>query len=278
LNNNKKPQLPKSQSNPKIAVIIPAKNEENYISKTLEYLLNQDLKPYRIIVVNDGSTDKTGEIASHFKEVEVINRENRTENFVARKELANTFNLGLTELNNENDCEFIMILGADQILPKEYLSKITKRMFLNPKIAIASGVIKNEYSKVPRGAGRVVRYDFWKKLGLKYPINYRFEGYLILKAQSLGFKVASYPDIIFETQRKTGSTLEPKRYYYSGLGLKALGYTFPYAFVIILSLFKKNPRGAYHMLRGYFSNYNDLYERELREYVRKTQHRNIFHI
>jgi len=48
-----------SSNNAKIAVIIIARNEENFIGKTIENLKNQELSPYRIIVVNDGSTDKT---------------------------------------------------------------------------------------------------------------------------------------------------------------------------------------------------------------------------
>ena len=55
----------------KIAVIIPVRNEEKFIGKTLTGLFNQDLQPYRIIVINDSSTDKTLEILEKFK-VEVI--------------------------------------------------------------------------------------------------------------------------------------------------------------------------------------------------------------
>lgn len=46
----------------KISVIIPAYNSENFISETLDCLLNQTLKDIQIVVVNDGSTDGTGKI------------------------------------------------------------------------------------------------------------------------------------------------------------------------------------------------------------------------
>ena len=49
----------------KVAVVIIARNEENSIKKTIDCLKTQDLVPYRIIAVNDGSTDKTGEILSN---------------------------------------------------------------------------------------------------------------------------------------------------------------------------------------------------------------------
>lgn len=43
----------------KVSVVIPAHNVEKYITKCLESLLSQTLKELEIIVVNDGSTDKT---------------------------------------------------------------------------------------------------------------------------------------------------------------------------------------------------------------------------
>ena len=259
----------------KIAVVIIAKNEEKLITKTLDSLRNQDLKPYRIILVNDGSTDRTEEIVSTYNEVEIINRKNNRENLQTKKELAETINAGLSKLKDEKDCIFIVKLDADIILPKNYLSTINERMTSNPKIAVSSGIIAGEYSVVPRGAGRVVRFDFWKKIGLMYPINYGFEGYLLFKAMSLGYEVTIFEDLVMQTGRKTGSTFNPKLYYNYGLGMKTVGQTFPYVFLRSLIIAKKNPRRGFYLLRGFLSGYDDLYEPELREYVKKMQYKNI---
>jgi chlorobactene glucosyltransferase len=48
--------------NPKVSVILPARNEEKYIAKCLESLLGQDYPNFEIIAVNDSSNDKTGDI------------------------------------------------------------------------------------------------------------------------------------------------------------------------------------------------------------------------
>ena len=48
----------------KYYIIIPAHNEEQFISLTLQSLVDQTLLPSKIVVVNDSSTDKTKEIAS----------------------------------------------------------------------------------------------------------------------------------------------------------------------------------------------------------------------
>jgi len=259
----------------KVAVVIIARNEENSIKKTIDCLKMQDLVPYRIIAVNDGSTDKTGEILSTLENIEVINRQRREESHLAKKELANTVNCGLEKLQNDLDCEFIMISGADLIFPKNYLSLIVERMRTEPKIAISSGMIEGEFSIEPRGAGRVIRYDFWKKIGLKYPVNYGFEAFLLLKAKSLGYEITSFQDLVIVTERKTGTKYNPKLYYFYGLGLKALGYTLPYVLVRAALFAKKKPRGAIYLLKGFFSNYDNLYDSELREYVKKTQYQKI---
>jgi len=49
-------------------IIIPAHNEEKNISFCLESLKNQTFRDFRVVVVNDGSKDKTAEIADKFQQ------------------------------------------------------------------------------------------------------------------------------------------------------------------------------------------------------------------
>ena len=46
-------------NSPKVSIIVPVYNVENYIDKCLESLVNQTLQDIEIIVVNDGSTDNS---------------------------------------------------------------------------------------------------------------------------------------------------------------------------------------------------------------------------
>lgn len=66
---------------PKLSVIIPAYNIEQYIYNCLKSLQNQDLKEIEIIVVNDGSTDNTAEIVKIFSKydsrIKLVNQENK---------------------------------------------------------------------------------------------------------------------------------------------------------------------------------------------------------
>jgi cellulose synthase/poly-beta-1,6-N-acetylglucosamine synthase-like glycosyltransferase len=59
---------------PKISVIIPAYNAEETIKKTLKSLLSQNFSrsKYEVIIVDDGSSDKTKEIVSNFKSVKLV--------------------------------------------------------------------------------------------------------------------------------------------------------------------------------------------------------------
>lgn len=57
--------------NHKISVIVPIYNSEKYLKKCIDSIINQSYKNLEIILINDGSTDSSGEIAdSYAKRVE----------------------------------------------------------------------------------------------------------------------------------------------------------------------------------------------------------------
>lgn len=71
-----------------ISVVIPAYNEQHTIGQTIsDTILTMDsLKmPYEIIVINDGSTDKTLSIASKYKATVLSNGKNRGKGYALRK-------------------------------------------------------------------------------------------------------------------------------------------------------------------------------------------------
>ena len=51
---------------PKVSVILPARNEEPYIARCLDTLLAQEYPDFEVIAINDGSTDRTGEIMREY--------------------------------------------------------------------------------------------------------------------------------------------------------------------------------------------------------------------
>jgi len=61
---------------PRISVVIPAYNSEQYIEETLKHVIHQTLKPYEIIVVDDCSSDRTRMIARKYSSRIVVHEEN----------------------------------------------------------------------------------------------------------------------------------------------------------------------------------------------------------
>ena len=56
----------KNNSNPKVSIILPARNEEGFIEKCLDTLIDQDYTNYEIVAIDDSSDDKTGEIIAKY--------------------------------------------------------------------------------------------------------------------------------------------------------------------------------------------------------------------
>ena len=57
-----------SKSEPKVSIILPARNEETFIGKCLDSLTRQNYENYEIIVINDSSEDNTEKIISEYAE------------------------------------------------------------------------------------------------------------------------------------------------------------------------------------------------------------------
>ncbi|MGZ5510143.1 MAG: glycosyltransferase [Nitrososphaeraceae archaeon] len=256
----------------RVATIIPARNEEKFIGETLAALLNQDITDNNIIVVNDGSEDKTKEVVNSFPNIELINIENRGFDAHGTPNLAKVINQGLEKLLPDVLYDYIMILGSDHILPSNYIRKIVDQMDDNRDIAICSGQIKGEKSKVPRGSGRIVRSDFWKTIGLQYPLKYGFETYLLIKAQQLGYRINVLNDLISLTSRPTRKSYKKETYVSYGKSLRALGYIQLYSAGRIGLISLKNPKGAFYMLKGYTSSDIEFYEEDFRSFLRYIQY------
>lgn len=256
----------------RVATIIPARNEEQFIGETLTALLNQDIDDNYIIVVNDGSEDKTKEVVDSFPNIELINIENRGFDAQGTPILARVINQGLEKLVPEVSYDYIMILGSDHILPSNYIRKIVDHMDHNRDIAICSGQIKGEKSKVPRGSGRIVRSDFWKTIGLQYPLKFGFETYLLIKAQQLGYRIDVLNDLISLTSRPTRKSYKKETYISYGKSLRALGYIQLYSVGRIGLISLKNPKGAFYMLQGYTSSDIEFYEEDFRSFLRYIQY------
>ncbi len=250
----------------KYDVLIPARNEENIIKKTLEYLNNQTIKPNSVIVVNDNSNDKTKEI-SQACGAKVIDFPYEHENWVINGKLGIVFSFGMKSFDRNNS--HFMILGADHILPENYVEDIIKNMEKD-QVDVASGMIENEITQSPRGSGRIFSKKAMKQIDWKYQSNYGYETYALFEIQAEGMKSSIYP-IMTETQRPTGTNYNKKKFYHMGFSYKALGYTSFYGIGRGFTIAKKY--GLYNGFMfsiGFFSNRNVMYNEKIRQYCKKN--------
>jgi glycosyltransferase involved in cell wall biosynthesis len=261
----------------RVTVVIPARNEEHFIDKTLAALSKQYTRPDKIVVVNDGSQDGTADTASSAG-VEVISIIDRGYNAQGKPVLASVINYGLEQLQKygyRGNNDYVMILGADHILPPNYIISIIDIMTAERDLAVCSGQIYGERSRVPRGSGRIIRADFWNRIGFRYPENYGFETYLLIKAQQLGYRTKVLNNLMTTTQRKTGRNYKKSAYISYGKSLKALGYNRLYSAARMGLVSLQNPLAAFYMLRGYMSHDFQIYEPELRSFLGSIQRERI---
>ena len=127
----------------KFLIIIPTHNEEKNILFCLESLKKQTFRDYKIVVVNDGSTDQTQNIVNEFAaahpDFEIKNLE-KSEHQPGAK-VVRTFNKGLEVVDFE-EFDVVCKFDADIIFPENYLGKINEIYEKNPKAGMVSGIVK----------------------------------------------------------------------------------------------------------------------------------------
>lgn len=117
---------------PLVTVIVPAYNEERAISKTVESLLKLSYANKELIIVDDGSTDKTLEVARDYAEndlVKVVTKPNGGK--------WDALNTGIKESKGE----FIVGIDADTLLDQDAIQHLIKH-FIDPTIAAVAGNVK----------------------------------------------------------------------------------------------------------------------------------------
>ena len=122
---------------PKVAVLIPAYNEEKVIVRTVRSALNSDYSNIHVIVIDDGSKDQTLEVARRAFAAEeasgrvlILTKPNSGK--------ADALNVGLQHLTDE-----VLFVGidADTVIAPDAISRLVPH-FLNPKVGAVAGNAK----------------------------------------------------------------------------------------------------------------------------------------
>ncbi len=106
---------------PKFSLIVPVYNVENYIRKCIMSLLNQTFKDFEVIVVNDGTKDKS---IDKIKDLDVT--------IITQK------NKGLSQARNEGvkkaKGEYLIFIDSDDYVEENLLEEINKSLVNNPDL------------------------------------------------------------------------------------------------------------------------------------------------
>lgn len=129
------------------SVIVPIYNVENYLEKCIESVITQNYSDFELILVDDGSTDKSGEICdlySNRENIRVIHKQNGG--------ISSARNAGIMEAQGEW-CVFVD--SDDYIGDKNFLSKLHER-------SINKDVVIYGSSHFIDGTDKVIRLKYTK--------------------------------------------------------------------------------------------------------------------
>lgn len=108
---------------PKVSILMPVYNAEKYLIEAVDSILNQTFKDWELIIINDGSTDRSRELLSQIADNRVIIVDNET-----NLGLIDTLNKGI----NLSKGEYIARMDADDISTPERIEKQVQFMDSHP--------------------------------------------------------------------------------------------------------------------------------------------------
>jgi len=198
------------------SIITTAKNEELFISETINSVINQTILPKEWIIVDDHSIDLTREIVRKFakeyfwiKLIDASDLEIRIKATGGR--VATLFNLALSEINNDSDN--IVKLDADISFLPDFFELLLSEFQKNEGLGVASGTLvfegkreKIDYSiQQTRGAVMVIKKCIIEKTGGLFVSKGNGEDtQLSVAARYFGWETLSFP-IFFNHLKQEGS-------------------------------------------------------------------------
>ncbi len=121
----------------KYVLITPARNEETLIGQTIRSVISQTARPQKWVIVSDGSTDRTEEIAGRYAAehswIELVRMpEHRDRNFAAKVQC---FKAGLDRLR-DIDYDVIGNLDADITFEPDYIEFVLGKLAADPDLGV----------------------------------------------------------------------------------------------------------------------------------------------
>ena len=274
-------------------IIIPAYNEEKFISQTLQSLVAQTVLPNKVVVVNDNSTDKTPEIIQEFVDkynwIEMITRKSDAIHLPGSK-VINAFNEGLKSL--DDDYDFIVKADSDLIFPSNYFETIIKHFQSDTTIGMVGGfcyiekngnwILENLTDKDHiRGALKSYRKETFKQIGgLKPAMGWDTVDELLCKFYN--WKIKTDENLHVKHLKPTGANYNKAARYKQGEAFYSLGYGFWITTIasVKLAFLKKKPLLFVDYISGFLKAKSEkkplLVTNEQAKFIRKYRMSKMF--
>ena len=189
----------------KFIIVTPAKDEAQYLQRTIDSLVSQTVLPAEWIIVDDGSVDETADIALTAARlhpwIHLVQRQEAGARDIGYGDTA-AFCAGLKSLNT-NDYDFVFKIDADVVLGVRYLQVILQKFAANPRLGIATGDVDElvrgnlvRTRHLPMGFNGMIKG--WRRTCFEdiggIPMGPGWDGIDCYKAMMLGWQTVTFED------------------------------------------------------------------------------------
>jgi CDP-glycerol glycerophosphotransferase len=221
-----------SRRRPQVGVVVPAYGVEEWLPHCLASLVEQRHRAWNAVVVDDGSPDRSGEIAEEYAE--------RDE----RIRVVHTDNQGLGAARNEGlrhlDTDYVAFLDSDDMLPPTAYSRMVSRLESSGSDFVAasfqlwdngnlveprwmhrlhrearSGIRAQEHPEILGDVfawDKLFRRSFWDAAGLRWPEGIHYEDQPCTTAAYLRGRFDVDPDHVYRWRiRSDGTSITQQR-------------------------------------------------------------------
>jgi glycosyltransferase involved in cell wall biosynthesis len=278
----------------KIYIVIPAHNEENNIGKTLQSLVDQQLKPARVVVVNDNSIDETAKIVNDFAQqhpwINLFHKKSSNKHIPGVKIVA-AFYEGYERL--DEDYDIICKYDADMVFETNYLFELSQHFKENKRLGMAAGqcyVKKDDHWVLEnlnkddhlRGSLKAYRKDCFLEIG-KIAKSIGWDTLDELMAQYYGWEIKVDPSLKVKHLKPTGFNYSPGATRLQGIATyrMRLGLTLTLIIGLKRSLVKGEVRFFFSYLKGFLEakrkGISFIVDPEQGKFIRNIRWKGIFH-
>ena len=207
----------------KYVVVSPVRDEERYVERTLVSMIQQQVKPVRWIIVDDGSSDRTPEVLARYAKKQGFIQ-------IVRREVAGTrqpgspvvraFEVGYDAARNL-EYEFIAKLDCDLSFGPDYFEGLLTKMQEDPGLGIASGVYmeasdEGTWVEVPMppyhaaGASKMMRRRCFEEIGGFVPAR-GWDTVDEIRAMARGWRTKHFRELKMKHWKPEGTGIGPMR-------------------------------------------------------------------